>query len=111
MSGRRGVLDLDALEAGVLAADRTAIGRAITLVESRRPADRARREDLLVRLLPHVGETQRVGVTGVPGVGKSTFIDALGTDLTRSGHHVDILRAHAEEHFISFAHALVMAVC
>src|SRR5829696_149388 len=91
MSGRRGVLDLDALEAGVVAADRTAIGRAITLVESRRPADRVRREELLVRLLPHVGETQRVGVTGVPGVGKSTFIDALGTNLTRSGHHVAVL--------------------
>jgi len=91
MSGRRGVLDLDALEAGVVAADRTAIGRAITLVESRRPADRVRREELLVRLLPHVGETQRVGVTGVPGVGKSTFIDALGTNLTRTGHHVAVL--------------------
>src|SRR4051795_2281231 len=91
MSGRRGVLDLEELEAGVVAADRTAIGRAITLVESRRPADRVRREELLVRLLPHVGDTQRVGVTGVPGVGKSTFIDALGTNLTRIGHHVAVL--------------------
>ena len=56
MSPRRGALDLDALEAGVLAADRTAIGRAITLVESRRAEDRARSEELLVRLLPRTGD-------------------------------------------------------
>jgi GTPase len=91
MPPRRGALDLDALEAGVLAADRTAIGRAITLVESRRAEDRERSEELLVRLLPHTGDTQRVGVTGVPGVGKSTFIDALGTNLTGGGHRVAVL--------------------
>ena len=50
-----------------------------------------RREELLVRLLPHAGETQRVGMTGVPGVGKSTFIDALGTNLTAAGHRVAVL--------------------
>ena len=79
------------LAAGVLAGDRTAIGRAITLVESTLPAHRADAAALLEELLPHSGDAHRVGITGVPGVGKSTFIEALGLRLTAAGHKVAVL--------------------
>ncbi|MEM9203379.1 MAG: methylmalonyl Co-A mutase-associated GTPase MeaB [Actinomycetota bacterium] len=79
------------LAAGVLAGDRTAIGRAITLVESTLPAHRADAAALLEELLPHSGDAHRVGITGVPGVGKSTFIEALGLQLTAAGHRVAVL--------------------
>ena len=84
-------IDLDAYERGVLAGDRTAMGRAITLVESRLPEHQVFAQELLARLLPHAGNSIRVGITGVPGVGKSTFIDALGTHLTQGGHRVAVL--------------------
>ena len=83
--------DIDALVEGVLAADRTWLGRAVTLVESTHPDDRETAAELLQRLLPHTGEAKRVGITGVPGVGKSTFIDSLGTELTVEGHRVAVL--------------------
>ena len=79
------------LAAGVLAGDRTAIGRAITLVESTLPAHRVDAAALLDQLLPHSGDAHRVGITGVPGVGKSTFIEALGLRLTGAGHKVAVL--------------------
>lgn len=79
------------LAEGVLAGDRRSIARAITLVESRRPDHRERAQELLVELLPHAGGAQRVGISGVPGVGKSTFIDQLGVDLTAAGHKVAVL--------------------
>ena len=84
-------IDLDAYEAGVLTGDRTALGRAITLVESKRADHQELAQELLIRLLPHAGRSHRVGITGVPGVGKSTFIDALGTHLTSTGHRVAVL--------------------
>jgi len=84
-------IDVDALESGVLAGDRTALGRAITLVESSRSDHHELAQELLLRLTPHAGDSTRVGVTGVPGVGKSTFIDALGTTLTGKGHRVAVL--------------------
>ena len=89
---RRGrPVDVDALAEGVLAGHRPTLARAITLVESRR-ADHARAaQELLVRLLPHTGHARRIGITGVPGVGKSTFIDALGSRLTGAGHRVAVL--------------------
>jgi LAO/AO transport system kinase len=65
----------------VLARSRAGIARAITLVESSRSDHRILAQHVLTRLLPHAGEAQRVGITGVPGVGKSTFIDALGGQL------------------------------
>lgn len=67
------------------------LARAITLTESRKPAHQAMAEAMLLRLLPHSGKAHRVGITGVPGVGKSTFIDALGTILTSKGHRVAVL--------------------
>jgi LAO/AO transport system kinase len=76
---------------GVLAADRGILSRAITLVESRRADHRALAQELLVELLPHAGGAHRVGITGVPGVGKSTFIDGLGGTLTGRGHKVAVL--------------------
>jgi LAO/AO transport system kinase len=82
---------VEVLGDGVLAGDRTAIARAITLVESRRPDHREQAQRLLARLLPHTGSAQRVGITGVPGVGKSTFIDTLGSNLTAAGHRVAVL--------------------
>lgn len=82
--------DRDLIE-GVLAADRTALGRAITLVESTRAEDRKRASVVLAELLAHAGSAQRVGVTGVPGVGKSTFIEQLGLQLIRGGERVAVL--------------------
>ncbi|WP_026360327.1 methylmalonyl Co-A mutase-associated GTPase MeaB [Amycolatopsis nigrescens] len=76
---------------GVLAGDRGILSRAITLVESSRADHREQAQELLVELLPQAGGAQRVGITGVPGVGKSTFIDQLGTDLTTAGHRVAVL--------------------
>jgi LAO/AO transport system kinase len=87
----RARVDVDAYVEGVLGGNRTVLGRAITLVESSRPGDAAPAQDLLTRLLPHAGGARRIGITGVPGVGKSTFIDALGTDLTAAGHRVAVL--------------------
>ena len=80
-----------ALVDGVLAGDRASIGRALTLVESRYPGHRAEATALLDDLLPHAVESHRVGITGVPGVGKSTFIEALGGRLTDAGRRVAVL--------------------
>lgn len=82
---------LDDLTAGVLAGNRAMLGRAITLVESLNPQRQALAQDLLHRLLPHAGKAHRVGITGVPGVGKSTFIESLGTQLTAAGSKVAVL--------------------
>jgi LAO/AO transport system kinase len=76
---------------GVKAGSRTWIARAITLVESTRPDHMAQAQRLLVELTPLAGQARRVGVSGVPGVGKSTFVDALGTSLTGQGHKVAVL--------------------
>ena len=84
--------DLDALLAGVAAGRRAEVARAITLVESTRPDHRTLARRLLGRL-PHPDgpPAVRVGISGVPGAGKSTFIEALGTMLTAAGHRVGVL--------------------
>ena len=84
-------IDIDAYVKGVLDGKRAFVARAITLVESARPDHRALAQRLLGELLPHAGQARRIGVSGVPGVGKSTFIDALGTLLTGLGHRVAVL--------------------
>ncbi|MEU4797692.1 methylmalonyl Co-A mutase-associated GTPase MeaB [Streptomyces sp. NPDC023327] len=84
-------IDIDAYVKGVLDGKRAYVARAITLVESTRPQHRALAQQLLTALLPHSGRARRVGISGVPGVGKSTFIDALGTMLTSLGHRVAVL--------------------
>lgn len=76
---------------GVLAGERVAVARAITLVESTRSPDAAAGEQLVDALLPFTGSSVRVGITGVPGVGKSTFIDVLGSQLVEGGHRVAVL--------------------
>lgn len=82
---------VDELYDGVRAGNRALIGRAITLIESRNPKHQEKAQDLLHKLLPHSGGAQRVGISGVPGVGKSTFIEGLGMWLVDAGHKVAVL--------------------
>lgn len=76
---------------GVRASDPAVLARAITLVESSNPEHRRLAHRVVLELLPDSGRAHRVGITGVPGVGKSTFIDQLGVDLTSTGHRVAVL--------------------
>ncbi|MEU1226553.1 methylmalonyl Co-A mutase-associated GTPase MeaB [Streptomyces sp. NPDC005828] len=85
------MIGLDTYVKGVLDGKRAVIARAITLVESTRPQHRVLAQELLTELLPHSGKAVRIGISGVPGVGKSTFIDAFGTMLTGLGHRVAVL--------------------
>lgn len=84
-------LSVAAYVAGILAKDRVILSRAITLIESRLPSDRALAQEVLEQVLPHTGRSLRVGITGVPGVGKSTFIEALGQHLTSQGISLAVL--------------------
>jgi LAO/AO transport system kinase len=84
-------LDIDRLAGDVRAGSRAALARAITLVESRRADHQAKARDLVQALLPNTGRAIRVGITGSPGVGKSTTIDVLGMYLIERGHKVAVL--------------------
>ncbi|GAB3682199.1 methylmalonyl Co-A mutase-associated GTPase MeaB [Saccharopolyspora tripterygii] len=84
-------IDIHDYAQGVLDGSRTKLAQAITLVESTRADHRALTQQLLTELLPHSGGAHRIGITGVPGVGKSTFIEALGSTLTGQGHRVAVL--------------------
>ena len=88
---RRRSLSIDDYVAGVLDCNRTVLGRAITLVESNAAAHMETAQEMLKQLLPYTGNSVRVGVTGVPGAGKSTLIERLGNDLCDRGHHVAVL--------------------
>jgi len=90
-SPERFVPDLSALARGIREGERAVLARAITLVESTRADHRTLARSLVQELLPATGEAIRVGVTGMPGVGKSTTIDALGTLLTKTGRRVAVL--------------------
>jgi len=79
------------LAAAVRNGDRAALPRAITLIESTRPDHRAQAQQLLLALMPEAGSGMHVGITGVPGVGKSTAIEALGMYLIERGHRVAVL--------------------
>ena len=83
--------DGPALASAVAGGDRRALARAITVIESTRPDHRAAAEALLAALLPHAGGAVRLGISGVPGVGKSTFIEAFGRHLIGHGHRVAVL--------------------
>lgn len=85
------VLSVDDYVAGVLAGDTTVLARAITLVESTNDDHRRIAQQVLTGVLGCAGGSHRVGITGVPGVGKSTFIDQLGVNLTAEGHKVAVL--------------------
>jgi LAO/AO transport system kinase len=76
---------------GVLSGDRPLLARTITLVESNAPAHQAVAREVLQQLLPHAGQSIRIGITGVPGVGKSTLIEALGCFLCEQGYRVAVL--------------------
>jgi LAO/AO transport system kinase len=84
-------LDAHAYVDGVRGGDRAILARAITLIESEQPSHAELAQKVLEALLPETGGAHRVGISGVPGAGKSTFIDALGTMLTREGHRVAVL--------------------
>jgi len=83
--------DVDELLRGIRDNDRATLGRAITLVESHFPDDRDRAQELLTALLPSTGGAHRIGISGVPGVGKSTFIETFGLQLVEGGHRVAVL--------------------
>ena len=91
MGTRRRDLSVGEYVEGVRAGSCSVLGRAITLVESRKPAHLRTAEEVVLRLMPHSGQAHRIGITGVPGVGKSTFIESLGTMLTGMGHKVAVL--------------------
>jgi LAO/AO transport system kinase len=82
---------IDEYVAGVRAGDRAILARAVTLVESQSLQDERKAQKLLQKLLPHSGRAKRVGITGVPGVGKSTFIEAFGCHVIKQGHTVAVL--------------------
>ncbi|HSR60817.1 MAG TPA: methylmalonyl Co-A mutase-associated GTPase MeaB [Robiginitalea sp.] len=81
----------EALLEGILEGNRTALARAITLIESRRPSDSRAAGQIVEGCLPHAGRSIRIGITGVPGAGKSTFIERLGLLLVQKGHRVAVL--------------------
>jgi LAO/AO transport system kinase len=82
---------LESLLSGAPMAQRRAMAKAITLLESTRTDHRAQGDELLTALLPHTGKSFRLGISGVPGVGKSTFIETLGLYLIGQGHRVAVL--------------------
>jgi LAO/AO transport system kinase len=79
------------LVAGILTGDKTALSRAITLVESKNPIHLEKANAVITQCLPHADKSVRIGITGVPGVGKSTFIEAFGKHLTALGKKVAVL--------------------
>lgn len=81
----------ETLSGSIRSGDRSALARAITLVESSRADHRERAQELLLELMPDAGRANHVGITGVPGVGKSTTIEALGMYLIEQGHRVAVL--------------------
>ena len=82
---------ISAFAEGVRSGDRAILSQAITLIESSRPADEEKARAILERCMSATGTALRIGITGVPGVGKSTFIDALGARLVRDGHRLAVL--------------------
>ncbi len=84
-------IDIKALETSLLAGKRRGLAKALTLVESRRPEHRALAQRLLTSLYPKSGQSHRIGITGSPGVGKSTFIEAFGKYFLEQGHRLAVL--------------------
>jgi len=84
-------LDVNQLVEGILQGNKTSLSSAITLIESVHPKHREPAEQIIEKCLPFSGKSIRIGITGVPGVGKSTFIEALGMYLTKMGHKLAVL--------------------
>ena len=83
--------NLKKLQQSILAGDRVALGQAITLIESQKSVDRQQAGNLMANLLEYSGRSLRIGITGIPGVGKSTFIEALGSVITSQGKKLAVL--------------------
>ncbi len=83
--------DWKEIKSNLLKGDRRALAKAITLVESHRPTDREMAEKLLKDIIPKSGNSLRIGISGIPGVGKSSFIEVLGLQLIKAGHKVAVL--------------------
>lgn len=88
---KRSKISIEDYKAGILKGDKTILARAITLIESNSPSHFETAQKLMSDLLPHTGKSFRVGITGVPGSGKSTFIECLGSMLAESGKKVAVL--------------------
>ncbi len=88
---KKSELTVDDYVKGILEGNRTILSRAITMIESENPTHIAMAQDIIERCLPHSGNSLRIGITGVPGVGKSTFIESLGGMLTAQGHKLAVL--------------------
>ena len=84
-------LSVDEFVKGILEGNRTILSQAITMIESENPAHIAMAQTIIERCLPHSGNSLRIGITGVPGVGKSTFIESFGGMLTSQGHKLAVL--------------------
>ncbi|MDL2320043.1 methylmalonyl Co-A mutase-associated GTPase MeaB [Alistipes sp. OttesenSCG-928-B03] len=84
-------LSTDQFVEGILAGDITVLSQAITLIESHLPEHYAQAQEIIERCLPHAGRSVRIGITGVPGAGKSTFIEAIGGMVERDGHKLAVL--------------------
>lgn len=84
-------LSVEDYVSGILKGDMVILSKAITLIESSRPDHRKIAQQILEQCLPHSGKSIRIGITGVPGVGKSTFIEALGIKITEKGHKLAVL--------------------
>lgn len=88
---KRAILPAEDYVQGILAGDRVLLSRAITLIESSLSGHYALAQHIIEQCIPHSGKSLRVGITGVPGAGKSTFIEALGKHLTSGGHRIAVL--------------------
>ncbi len=88
---RRAAINTDALVASILKKDITALSRAITLVESKNPTHLKKANAIIKACLPHANKSVRIGITGVPGVGKSTFIETFGKHITSKGKRIAVL--------------------
>ncbi|MFR9651674.1 MAG: methylmalonyl Co-A mutase-associated GTPase MeaB [Rikenellaceae bacterium] len=88
---RRATLTTEGYVEGILAGNITILSQAITLVESSNPAHYAQAQQIIERCLPHSGRSIRIGITGVPGAGKSTFIEAVGGMVVERGHRLAVL--------------------
>ncbi len=88
---RKKILSPEAYFDGILSGDRIILSKAITLVESSLKQHQELAQKIIAKCIPHAGNSIRIGITGVPGVGKSTFIEALGKHLTSQGHKIAVL--------------------
>lgn len=88
---KKQVLSADGYVEGILRGDMRLLSQAVTLIESNLPSDQVVAQQVIEKCLPYAGNAVRLGITGVPGAGKSTFIEAIGTELCKMGKHLAVL--------------------